>query len=67
MAAKVAVPIPPKLNPTIVKEKSPVPTIKVIATTIKLRVVDKSTLLSTQILAPAAAIKPNTNRQNKTN
>ncbi len=43
MAAKVAVPIPPKLNPTIVKEKSPVPTIKVIATTIKLRVVDKST------------------------
>ena len=40
--------------------KSPVPMISVIAATIRFLFCEKSTLLSTQILAPATAIRPNT-------
>ncbi|MNT33668.1 hypothetical protein D3C72_1696070 [compost metagenome] len=40
--------------------KSPVPMIKVMAATIRFWFCEKSTRLSTQILAPATAIRPNT-------
>jgi hypothetical protein len=52
--------MPPSAKPPNLSVKSPVPSTSVIAATIRLRFCEKSTLLSTQILAPAAAISPNT-------
>ena len=59
-AAKVAVPIPPKLILPACKAKSPVPKIMVTAATIRFLFCEKSTLFSIQILAPAIVIKPKT-------
>ena len=60
IAAKVAVPIPPRLKFPTIKPKSPVPKMMVMAATIRFLLLAKLTLLSIQILAPAMAIKPNT-------
>src|SRR5450830_1168557 len=60
MAPKVAVPMPPRPKSPNFSVKSPVPRIRVTAATIRFLLSEKSTLLSTQILAPATAIRPNT-------
>ena len=60
MAAKVAVPIPPKLKLPKNNSKFPAPKIIVTDATIRFLLFEKSTLFSIQILAPAMVIKPNT-------
>ena len=60
MAPNVAVPIPPSVKPASFSVKSPAPSTSVTAATIRLRLSAKSTRLSTQMRAPAAAIRPNT-------
>ena len=52
--------MPPSAKSPNFSVNSPVPRIKVMAATIRFLVSEKSTLLSTQILAPAMAIRPNT-------
>ena len=52
--------MPPSAKPPNLSVKSPVPSTSVMAATIRLRFCEKSTRLSTQILAPATAIRPNT-------
>ena len=47
-------------KPPIFSEKSPAPSTSVTAATIRLRLSEKSTLLTTQIRAPVTAISPNT-------
>ena len=54
----MAVPIPAMAKPPNFKVKSPVPSTRVMAATIMLRLSVKSTLLSTQMRAPATAIRP---------
>lgn len=58
--AKVAVPIPPKLNSPKVSSKLPAPKMMVTAATIRFLLFEKSTLFSIQIFAPAMVIKPKT-------
>ena len=60
MAPKVAVPMPPRAKPPNLSVKSPVPNTSVMAATSRFLLSEKSTRLSTQILAPATAIRPNT-------
>src|SRR5690606_38658068 len=59
-AAKVAVPIPPRLKLPNVRAKSPVPKIMVTAATIRFLFCEKSTLFAIQMLEPAMVIKPKT-------
>ena len=60
MAPKVAVPMPPSAKSPNLSVKSPVPSTRVMAATSRFLLSEKSTRLSTQILAPATAIRPNT-------
>lgn len=60
IAAKVAVPIPPKLKLPNNSSKLPAPKIIVTDAMIKFLLLEKSTLFSIQIFAPAMVIKPNT-------
>ena len=50
----------PSAKPPNLSVKSPVPSTSVMAATIRFLFCEKSTRLSTQILAPATAIRPNT-------
>src|SRR5690606_13578503 len=59
-APKVAVPMPPRANSPNFRVNSPVPRIRVMAATIRFFVSEKSTRLSTQMRAPATAMRPNT-------
>ncbi|GFN29276.1 hypothetical protein ADE_49740 [Achromobacter denitrificans] len=60
MAPKVAVPMPPSVNEPSLTVKSPAPSTSVTAATIRLRLSLKSTWFTTQMRAPAMAIRPNT-------
>ena len=52
--------MPPSAKPPKRSVKSPVPSTSVTAAMIRLALLLKSTLLSTQIFAPAIAMRPNT-------
>src|SRR5215471_16793566 len=60
IAPKVAVPIPPRVKPANFRLRSPAPATKLDPTVIRLTVLLKSTLFSTQMRPAVAAINPNT-------
>src|SRR5580700_8051417 len=59
MAPNVAVPIPPIVKAPNLSVRSPAPAVSAVATVIRIRGLEKSTLFSTQIRPAMAAIKPN--------